>query len=201
MPDSLTFAVDVFHIVCDRLRSAAADLRLLVEGSSSFEEWLNWEAYLACKVRQEGYPFCEVTAKPTYASEGVATEAGDPDRTLGDLRVGGPNDGADHCWLFAEIVLADAGESADRNWMNRAEAATGRLKQLGWKKSAALLIVVMVSRTNDRPVGVADAVNEVWNRPALTDPCVIPLPGGGSVVVKAFDIKQHPADVLSTGCH
>ncbi len=201
MPDSLTFAVDVFRTVCDRLRSKAADLMLRVESGSSFEEWLHWEAYLACKLRQESYPFCEVAAKPTYASEGVATEAGDADRTFGDLRVGGPNDGADHCWLFAEIVLAGGYETADREWVKRAEAATGRLKRLGWKKSAALLIVVMVSRTNDRPASVADTPNEVWNRPALTDPCVIPLPSGGSVVVKAFDIKQNPADVLSTGCH
>jgi hypothetical protein len=201
VPDSLSFAVDVFRTVCVRLRSKAADLQLLVEAGSSFEAWLHWEAYLACKLRQESYPFCEVTAKPTYASEGVATEAGDPDRNFGDLRVGGPNDGADHCWLFAEIVLAGGDESADREWVKRVEAATGRLKRLGWKKSAALLIVVMVSRTIDRPAGVADVVNEVWNRPSLTDPCVIPLPGVGSVVVKAFDIKGSPANMLSTGCH
>jgi hypothetical protein len=189
VPDSLTFAVDVFRTVCDRFLSKAADLRLLVEGGSSFEKWLHWEAYLGCKLRQEDYPFCEVTAKPTYASEGVATEAGDPDHTLGDLRVGGPNDGADHCWLFAEIVLAGADENADREWVKRAEAATGRLKRLQWKKSAALLIVVAV-RTGD------EIANEVWNRPALTDPCVIPLPGGGPVVVTAFDIKQNSADTL-----
>jgi hypothetical protein len=200
VPDSLTFAVDVFRTVCDRFRSKAADLELLVEAGSSFEEWLDWEAYLACKLGQENYPFCEVAAKPTYASEGITTGAGDPDDTRGDLRVGGPNDGANHCWLFAEMVLAGADANADRGWVKRAEAATGRLKRLGWKKSAALLILVAVC-TGDGPAGLADAANEIWNRPALTDPCVIPLPGGGSVVVKAFDIKQHPADVLSTGCH
>lgn len=198
MPDSLTFAVDVFRTVCDRFRSKAADLQLLVEADSSFEEWLHWEAYLACKVRQEGYPFSEVTAKPTYASEGVSTEADDADRNFGDLRVGGPNDGAEHCWLFAEVVLAGADENADREWVKRAEAVTGRLKRLGWKKSAALLIVV-AARTGEGPAGVADAVNEVWSQPALTDPCVIPLPAGGSLVVKAFDIKQNPADMHNTG--
>lgn len=127
----------------------------------------------------------------------MATEIGDAARNFGDLRVGGPNDGADHCWLFAEIVLAGGDENADRGWVKRAEAATGRLKRLGWKKSAALLIVVMVSRTNDRPAGVADAANEVWNQPALADPCVIPLPAGGSIVVNAFDIKQNAADTLT----
>ncbi len=197
MPNSLTFAVDVFCTVCDRLRSKAADLQLLVEDGYSFEEWLHWEAYLACRLRQEGDPFCEVTAQPTYASEGVATEAGELDRTLGDLRVGGPNDGADHCWLFAEVVLACDGDSSDCDWVTRAEAATGRLKRLRWKKSAALLIVVAV-HTGDEP-GLADMPNEVWKRPALTDPYVIPLPGGGSVAVTAFDIKQNPSDTLSVG--
>jgi hypothetical protein len=195
MPESLTFAVDVFRTVCDRLRSKAADLRLLVEAGSSFEEWLNWEAYLACKHRQEGYPFCEVTAKPTYASEGVSTEAGDAVRTFGDLRVGGPNDGADHCWLFAEVVMAAGDESADREWVKRVEAATGRLKRLGWKKSAALLILVVV-HTDNRPGGVVDAADAVWNQAALTEPSAIPLPDGGSVVLTAFDIKQNPADTL-----
>jgi hypothetical protein len=37
----------------------------------------------------------------------------------------------------------------------------------------------------------------VWNQPALTDPFVIPLPGGGTVVLKAVDIKRHPADTLT----
>ena len=196
MPDSLTFAADVFRTVCDRLRSKTADLRLLVEDGYSFEEWLNGEAYLACKLRQEGDPFCEVTAKPTYASEGVVTEAGDPDRNLGDLRVGGPDDGADHCWLFAEFALLHDGTGA--KWLKKIEADAEKLKRLGWKKSAALLIVVAASRAEvltewaDYLAGCA-----VWNRPALTDPCVIPLPGGGSVVVKAFDIKQNPADTLT----
>ncbi len=189
MPDSLTFAADVFRTVCDRFRAKASDLQLLVEEDSSFEAWLHWEACLACKLRQEGYPFCEVTAKPTYASEGVATEAGDSDRNFGDLRVGGPNDGADHCWLFAEIVLAGDDENADRGWVKRTEAAAGRLKGLRWKKSAALLIVVAV-RTGD------DSTSTAWNHPALTDPCVIPLPGGGSVSVTPFDIKQNPTPLL-----
>ena len=41
----------------------------------------------------------------------------------------------------------------------------------------------------------------VWNRPALTDPFVIALPGGGMVVLKAFDIKRDPADTLMKTPH
>lgn len=108
MSDSYTFAVDVSRTVCGRLEARATDLRLMVETGSSFEEWLNWEAFLACKQRQASYPFCEVTAKPGYASEGVA-DGSDPDHNLGNLRVGGPNEGANHCWVFAEFVLLHDG--------------------------------------------------------------------------------------------
>ena len=37
----------------------------------------------------------------------------------------------------------------------------------------------------------------VWNRPALTDPFVIALPGGGMIILRAFDIKQYPTDTLT----
>jgi hypothetical protein len=196
--DSYTFAVDVFRTVCDRLEARAGDLRLLVETTSSFEEWLNWEAFLACKQREASYPFCEVTAKPTYASEGAADDGGGPDRDLGDLRVGGPDDGADHCWVFAEFALLHDGNRAGGKWLRKIEADATKLKRLGWKKSAALLVVVAASR-GDVLTERADylAGSTVWNQPALTDPFFIALPGGGAVVVKAFDIKQDPADTLT----
>jgi hypothetical protein len=110
--------------------------------------------------------------------------------------VGGPNDGADHCWLFAEVALQHDGTGA--KWLKKIEADAEKLKRLGWKKSAALLIVVTASRTEVLTEWADDLSGcAVWNCPALTDPCVIPLPGGGSVVVKAFDIKQNPADTLT----
>lgn len=198
MRDSYQFSVDVFRTVCDRFRSKAADMRLLVESGSSFEEWLNWEAFLACKLRQESYPFCEVAAKPTYASEGVADHGGDPDRNLGDLRVGGPDDGANHCWAFAELALLHDGNRAGDEWRRAVEADVNKLKRLGWKKSAALLIVVAASQGDV----LTEWGNElkgygVWSQPALTDPFDIALPGGGSVVVKAFDIKHDPAHTLT----
>jgi hypothetical protein len=198
MGDSHAFAIDVFRTVCDRLEAKAADLRLLVETTSSFEEWLNWEAFLGCKLREASYPFCEVTAKPSYASEGMADDSGDPDRNLGDLRVGGPDDGADHCWVFAEFALLHDGTSG--KWLRKLEADADKLKRLGWKKSAALLVVVAASK-GDVLTGWVDylASFPIWNQPTLTDPFVIGLPGGGSVVLKAWDIKRNPADTLTSG--
>jgi hypothetical protein len=184
MPDSYAFAVHVFHSIGERLSAKAAELELLV-GTAAFEGWLVGEALLACKERQSSYPFSEVAAKPTYASEGVDSEGG---RDAGDLRVGGPDGGANHCWLFAEFVLV--GDEAGGERKPKVEAAVERLKGLGWKKSAALLIAVSVNRAGDTPGG------EVWDRPALTDPVVIALPGGGTVVARAYDVKQNPADTL-----
>jgi hypothetical protein len=78
-----------------------------------------------------------------------------------------------------------------------------RLRRLGWKKSAALLIVVAANRgevlkeyADDDLAGWA-----VWNQPALTDPVVIALPGGGTVILRAFDIKRDPADTLTAATH
>ena len=198
MGDARDFAADVFRIVCDRLSEKVSELRLMVETTSSFEAWLNSEAFLACKLREASYPFCEVAAKPTYASEGVADDGGDPDRNLGDLRVGGPNDGADHRWVFAEFALLHDSNRAGGDWLRKVEADAAKLKRLGWKNSASLLVVVDASR-GDVLTEWADflAGCAVWNQPALTDPFAFALPSGGSVVVKALDIKQNTADTLT----
>lgn len=202
MGDSYQFTLDVFRTVCDRLQTKAADLRLLVETGLSFEEWLAWEAFLACKFRQESYPFCEVVAKPSYASEGVADDGGDPNRNLGDLRVGGPNDGADHCWVFAEFVLLRDGNRGGREWLRKIEADADKLRRLGWKKSASLLVVALASRGDVLTEWADDLADcAVWNQPALTYPFVVPLPGGGTVVVKALDIKRDPAHTLTRAVH
>ncbi len=202
MGDSYAFAVDVFRTVCDRLEARAADLRLMVETTSSFEEWLNWEAFLACKHRQASYPSCEVMAKPTYVSEGVADDGADPDRGLGDLRVGGPDDGANHCWVFSEFVLLHDGNRTSGEWLRKIEADAAKLKRLGWKRSASLLIVVAASR-DDVIIEWADSLAgcTIWNQPTLTDPFVIALPGGGTVVLKAFDIKCDSAHTLTAVAH
>lgn len=113
------------------------------------------------------------------------------------MRVGGPDDGANHCWVFAEFVLFHDGIRTGSTWLRKVEADTDKLKRLGWKRSAALLIVVVASRTDDLAERADDLAGcTAWNLPALTDPVVFALTGGGSVVVKAFDIKRNTGDVL-----
>ena len=141
--------------------------------------------------------YCEVTARPTYASEGIPDEA-DPTRNVGGLRVGGPDDGADHCWLFAEFVLLHDRNRPGEGWRRQFEAEADKLLRLGWKKSASLLLAAVVSRCDGVAAWAGEQAGcEIANRPPLTAPFVIPLPGGGTVVLLAIDVKRDPADTLT----
>lgn len=168
MSDARAFAADVFRTVGGHLAGKAADLAQLAAADASFDGWLEAEAYLACR-EAEGR-FSEVELRPTYASEGVAGT----DR--GGLRVGGIGGPGHHLWLFAEFVWL----AGDR----RIDHAVARLLRLGWKRSAAVVFVVGRDEVN---VG----------RPPLTAAVRIALPGGGAVVVQAFDVKRDPADTLT----
>ncbi len=193
-----TIAVDVFRIVCARLAERAGDLQHLVEAGAPLDGWLEGEAYRACRLRQADPPFGEVTARPTYGSEGVMGDDGRPTDERGSLLVGGVGEPGHHLWVFAEVVLLPDGGRRAEEWRTRTEGAVARLLRLGWKRSASLLVVVAAGR-GDAEADWADdlASLPVWGRPALTDPFRLTLPGGGSVVARAFDVKRDPADTLA----
>lgn len=194
MSDTHAFAADIVRVVCDRLAAKVADLHHLVAADAPFGGWLEAEAFLACREFQTARGFCEVAAGPTYGSEGVAGADGRPSADRGSLRVGGSGEPGDHRWLFAEVVLLLGGE--DRHeWRRRTDEAADRLLRLGWKRSASVLILVAAGAGDipaDRLAGLP-----AWTRPPLSDPFTLALPGGGSLVVKAIDVKRDPADTLA----
>lgn len=198
MTDNHVFGADVVRIICDRLASKSADIHLMMETKYSFEEWLNWEAYLACRLHQSSYPFCEVTAKPSYRVANGLDEVSEPNRMLGDLLVGASYDKDDHRWLFAEFALLHDGNSIGGKWLEKIRSDVEKLKQLGWERSAAVLFVVVASRVNvqtDWGRYLTDFA--VWNQPVLTKPSELALPNGGSLVIRAFDIKCDPNDTMT----
>ena len=201
MTDAHRFAVDVFRNICRRFEEKAADVGRIAETGTSFEGWLRGEAFLACKLQQTAYPFCEVTMKPPYGGvdgEDVKDANGNPCLKRGDLRVGATHEKGDHRWLFAEFaLLLDADRDGD-DWRRRIEKDVSRLKRLGWVNSISLLILVAVSKSEVLKVWRERLENfSVWNRPALTEPFALSLTGGGSLIVKAFDVKQDDANVRS----
>lgn len=198
MLDSRQFTGLVFQTMCAWFNEKRAHLRMMLETGTSFEQWLTWEAYLACKFQEADGLFSEVTAKPAYASEGVADDGSGAERDLGDLRVGGPDDGANHCWVFAEFILLLDGHRSDGAGFRIIEAKAEKLLRLGWKKSSSLLVVVMASKGDAWKDWAEDLGGcAVWNLPALTRPHGIALPGSGTVVLRALDIKRNPEDILT----
>jgi hypothetical protein len=64
--------------------------------------------------------------------------------------------------------------------------------------SISLLILVAVSKSDFlKTWGESLESFAIWNHPALTEPFSLSLPDGGSLVVKAFDVKQREGDVRS----
>jgi hypothetical protein len=100
--------------------------------------------------------------------------------------------------VFAESALLHDGNRTGEKWLRKIGDDADKLKRLGWKKPAPLLIVVAAS-TGDVLTEWTDylAGFGIWGQPAMTDPFVVTLPGGGSVVVEAFDIKRDPAPTLT----
>lgn len=200
MGDTQPLAADVFRIVCGRLAERAADLRHLVEAGAPFDGWIEGEAFLACRGRQADCPFGEVAARPTYGSEGVTGSDGRPSAERGGVLVGGVGEPGHHLWVFAEFVLLLDGDRRLEDWRARAEAATARLLRLGWKRSASILVVVAAGRGDVAADWAGDLDGlPAWHRPPLADPFRLALPGGGSAVVRAFDVKRDPADILAAG--
>jgi hypothetical protein len=82
--------------------------------------------------------------------------------------------------------------------LRKIEAEADKLKRLGWEKSASLLVVAVTSRGDVMTEWADDLAGcAVWNQPALTDPFVVALPGGGTAVLKALDIKRDPDHTLT----
>jgi len=196
MKDPRQFTSDVFQTLCEWFEKKKATLETMVGSSAPFRDWIASESFLACKAREATYPFCEVAAGPSYASEGVGAET--PFEEAGDLRVGGPGDGANHCWVFVEFAFL--GKPVSSEGPREIDARASRLLRLGWKKSSSLLVVVLASHGDPLKEWAGHLANcGPWNRPALARPFVINLPGGGSVAFKAIDIKRDPADTITPG--
>lgn len=197
--ETLPFAMDIVEIIWARLRSQAESLHHFLEGDVSYENWLKAEAYLACRERLAQKLFCEVTHQPTYGSEGVIGSTGQPSENCGALRVGGSGEPGDHRWLFAEFVLLKDGDNVFDEWREKTESAIVRLLELGWKRSASILVIVAGCLEDDLGQWSKNLEKiPAWNRPLLLPQLRLILPKGGVLVAKAFDIKRNPEDTLMT---
>lgn len=184
MIDSFQFTTDIVRGIQTRFLRKTNEIALLLEFQDSLKNWLEAEAFLACSVLNLPYSFCEISLQPTYASEGISDSL---PSDIGSLRVGGPEDGANHCWAFIEIAFQNC-LNADED-QSTILAAVTRLKSLGWKKSAAILYVVSRS-------AVGTVAKVTCDQPTIIPAEQIPLADGSILRFEAFDIKRDTANIL-----
>jgi hypothetical protein len=136
---SMGIAQDVFTAVAKHLGGKSEQIETIAATGYSFEEWVNWEAYLACK----GVADWVVLPRPGYRGHGIATS------DLGDLYVR-----SDSRELFVEVAVVH--DQTGAKWLEKIDWDREKLSRLG--SIGRLQLVIGVSTRG--PVTGSD----VWER-------------------------------------
>jgi hypothetical protein len=164
-------SAQVFCAIASRFIARAVDIGLFAETQFSFEEWCNWEAFLACRSRPEW----SVVPKPSYCSLAVASC-----KDFGDLLV--TYEGARS---FVEIGLVHEG-TGDK-WIDKLNNDAWKLARV--QNAGLLQIIVLVSdktriEASDRWQRWLSRIT-CWSRPtALVQGA--PLLPNGSIFIKGW---------------
>lgn len=134
---------DVFLAVSARLVARSVDIGRMAATGYSFEEWVNWEAYLACD-SVAGWKACP---KPGYRHHGC------PDTDdLADLSVETESENS----VIVEIAIVHD-ETGDK-WKAKIDHDKDKLSTLPQDRATPLQILVAVS------VNESVQVSAVWTR-------------------------------------
>ena len=133
MESAKPFPEQVFCAIAGQLASRAADIARFARTRYSFEEWCNWEAFLACSSR----PQWQVSPKPMYRSFGVLTS-----RDYGDLIVRNKDSGAK---VFIEIGIVHDGTLS--KWADKLTYDASKIKRISPDQAARLHIVLAIALT------------------------------------------------------
>lgn len=117
----------VFDTIVDRLRGLNESIGLFTSTGYSFEEWVSWEAFVACKGKWTG-----VHPKPAYAD--ILRDS----RSLGDLKV---VVNANSLWLEIALVHDKTGDK----WIEKINSDTKKLRNLPYDTVRLQMLVVVSS--------------------------------------------------------
>lgn len=164
-------APDVFRTIASRLLERAEAIGRMATTGYSFEEWMNWEAFEACKEKADW----EVAPKPPYGSGGTKGS-----RDLADLKVAAKSGNA----VVVEIALVH--ESTYDKWQAKLDWDTEKLSSIPKNAAERLQIIVAVSHL--RPVRKEEEWVKWFEKVACfkveTDLCEAKdLASGGEVVI------------------
>ena len=164
----------VFRCVAERYAGKAKEIGWMVETQNSFEEWLGWEAWLACT---ENFDW-NVYAKPQYSRFGL------PGKEAGDWLV----EDASGNKLLVELGLIHDG-TGPAEWSTKCDNDREKLLRVT-DKTAGLHLVLATSRLHS-DIARSEKWLERWSRmqccSIATPYCVeTPLPELGQIVLKGW---------------
>jgi hypothetical protein len=164
---------EIFDRINTRLVTRRQDMLLMALTGYSFEEWINWEAFLACREASDG---SRVDPKPGYRATDLADTGEAADLLVGAVE--GPK-------VVVEVALVHD-ETLDK-WKDKIDYDQEKLSRVPKSKAATLQLVIAVS-TKGSIVG--NPVWETWfaktRRFAATRPTfqsTTPIPEGGQYVI------------------
>jgi hypothetical protein len=135
--NSTRLAEEVFGRIAGRLEERKLDIESLVRQGYSFEEWLNWEAFLACDAVK---PW-NTAGRPRYLHFGVENC-----QDYADLSVG----------VSDSRVIAEVGHILDgtsSKWIAKLEHDKLKLARVNAGPTIATLHVIVLASSNpDKPV-------------------------------------------------
>lgn len=177
----------VFDRIVQRLQSRREDLFTLTGCTGSFEEWLNWEAYIACKAVPE---WCCI-AKPKYGgTDGFDVTHPEYKNCLGDIAVKRNEPGGGERWVFAEMALLHDG-NRNGKWRDKIACDIEKLRSVPFVNDIRLMVVIASSHrviTSDTAWETYLRGVQIWGSP--TPFCqTVQLQPHGSLVARAFQVS------------
>ncbi len=165
---STQLATDVFRCITDRFAKRNRDIELLIHQGYSFEEWLNWEAFLACNAISRW----RASGRPQYRFIGVKASKDYADLMVehGDTRV------------IAEVGHILGGTQSE--WIKKLEHDKLKLGQIAAGRSTATLqVIVLASSDPNKPAWLPRL--KCWQC-ATTLKTTIKFQGGCKMIVRGW---------------
>lgn len=186
----MTLANAVFGAIAARFDSRSDDIALIAETQYSFEEWCNWEAFIACK--KEGW---RVTPRPQYKKLGLPGV-----EDFGDLLIG---DDYLKSEVLVEVGVVHSG-TGDK-WISKLNNDTAKVMRALRDGVIPLQLILAVSIRNKIEVCRVwqDWLSRIdcWCLPTSLQQ-VTPLPPQGQMVLRGWVYERRvpasPSAVLET---
>lgn len=140
MTDKQGLSEEAFSVFREHVQAHAEKILRLAKSGYSFEEWLNWEFYLACAERNRW----SVKPKPSYK------DLGGPKRLAADLRLDQSN----------STLLVEVGHVHDttgNKWIKKLDGDTKKLHKKNRGQAIGMQVILVASK--GEIVG-----NDTWRR-------------------------------------